>query len=432
MKLHMHHMTPWSVLISALFIMLMTFSFSSQASAHGYVSQPESRALLCKQGDNKNCGRIIYEPQSLEAPGNFPIGGPADGKIASANTFFELDAQTRLRWQKVAMKNGMNQFKWKFTAPHVTGSWEYYITRTGWDTNQPLKRADLQKFCTVDGKKQRPPSEVTHTCNVPERTGYHVILAVWNIGDTKNAFYNVIDADFGGKQAIPTEPDKNIDMTPIIPSKPLPETKPEKPVQPKPDLDRPAPPAVKWDEGKVYVEGDQAQFESSLYEAQWWTRGDLPGDSAVWKLLEPANTDLRNWKMKNVYTVGNQVVHEGIVYEAQWWTSGDTPGKKDVWKFIKIINANVKKWEKKLVYLVGNQVIYENSLYEAQWWTRGDLPGDSAVWKLVKSAATGVPQWRTANVYVAGDQVIYNGNLYEAKWWTRANVPSDSEQWKRK
>ncbi len=40
--------------------------FSSQVSAHGYVSQPESRALLCKQGINKNCGSIIYEPQSNE------------------------------------------------------------------------------------------------------------------------------------------------------------------------------------------------------------------------------------------------------------------------------------------------------------------------------------------------------------------------------
>ncbi|WP_144034678.1 lytic polysaccharide monooxygenase [Sporosarcina sp. P16b] len=427
MKLRMPHITIVPILFGVLFVIVFTFPFTNQVSAHGYVSQPENRALLCKQGDNRNCGRIIYEPQSLEASGNFPIGGPADGKIASANIFFELDTQTRLRWHKVALKSGDYQFKWKFTAPHVTSSWEYYITRTGWDTNQPLKRADFQKFCAVDGKKQKPPSEVTHTCNLPERTGYHVILAVWNIGDTQNAFYNVIDVDFGGKQALPTELDKTLEMSPILPSKPVPETKPEKST-----IEKPIQQVGKWDKGMVYVEGNQARFEGSLYEAKWWTRGDLPGDSAVWKLVEPANSNLRDWRMKNVYTVGEQVVHEGIVYEAQWWTSGDTPEKKDVWKFIKIINANVKNWEKKLVYLVGNQVLYENSLYEAKWWTRGDLPGDSAVWKLVKSATTGVPQWRTANVYVAGDQVIYDGNLYEAKWWTRANVPSDSKQWKRK
>ncbi|ARD48446.1 lytic polysaccharide monooxygenase [Sporosarcina sp. P33] len=425
MKLHIYREIQWPVLLGVMFIMVLTFSFSSQASAHGYVSQPESRALLCKQGQNKNCGRIIYEPQSLEAPGNFPAGGPADGKIASANIFFELDAQSRLRWEKVPMKSGDYQFKWKFTAPHVTGSWEYYITRIGWDTNQPLQRADFQKFCTVDGKKQRPPSEVTHTCKVPERTGYHVILAVWNIGDTKNAFYNVIDTEFGGKQVLPTKPEtkpeKNHGTSDSLTPAPLPDVQPEKPLQP----------AAKWDEDKVYVEGDRALYAGSLYAAKWWTRGDLPGDSAVWKLLKPANDDVHEWKTRNVYEVGDQVMHEGVLYSAQWWTSGDEPGKSDVWKLLKIINGNVKKWEKQSVYLAGNQVLHENVIYEAKWWTRGDLPGNSAVWTLLKTSGMNAPEWRTANVYVAGDQVMFNGNLYEAKWWTRGNVPSDSAQWKR-
>ncbi|MGV2805610.1 chitin-binding protein, partial [Clostridium perfringens] len=35
-------------------------------------------------------------------------------------------------------------------------------------------------------------------CNVPSRTGYQVILAVWEIADTGNAFYNVIDVNFTG------------------------------------------------------------------------------------------------------------------------------------------------------------------------------------------------------------------------------------------
>ncbi|MFW0038127.1 MAG: lytic polysaccharide monooxygenase [Arsenophonus endosymbiont of Dermacentor nuttalli] len=32
-------------------------------------------------------------------------------------------------------------------------------------------------------------------CNVPYRTGYQVILGVWTIYDTGNAFYQVIDAN---------------------------------------------------------------------------------------------------------------------------------------------------------------------------------------------------------------------------------------------
>ena len=67
------------------------------------------------------------------------------------------------------------------------------------------------------------------------------------MGDTKNAFYNVIDAVFGGKQALPTKSDKTVDMIPLTPSKPssAPET------QPKPDKDKPTQPAVKWDQGIV-------------------------------------------------------------------------------------------------------------------------------------------------------------------------------------
>jgi len=174
---------------------------SEQASAHGWVDGPASRAILCKNGQNTDCGAIVYEPQSLEAPKGFPNAGPADGKIASANGAFpKLDEQSANRWTKVNISAGTNTFTWKFTAPHATANWKYYITKPGWDPNAPLTRNsfDLTPFCTVNYGGVQPPFTYSHTCNVPERTGYHVILAVWEIADTANAFYNVIDVDFGG------------------------------------------------------------------------------------------------------------------------------------------------------------------------------------------------------------------------------------------
>ncbi len=42
----------------------------------------------------------------------------------------------------------------------------------------------------------RPGTSVTHEANVPtDRNGYHLILAVWEIADTGNAFYQVIDVN---------------------------------------------------------------------------------------------------------------------------------------------------------------------------------------------------------------------------------------------
>ena len=42
----------------------------------------------------------------------------------------------------------------------------------------------------------RPAGDVSHTGRVPNRTGRHMILAVWTIADTANAFYHCSDVRF--------------------------------------------------------------------------------------------------------------------------------------------------------------------------------------------------------------------------------------------
>lgn len=88
--------TSLGVMILLSFLMIL---FAEQASAHGYVDSPGSRAILCKNGQNKDCGAIVYEPQSLEAPKGFPHAGPADGKIASAGGIF-------LNWTSSPLRAG--------------------------------------------------------------------------------------------------------------------------------------------------------------------------------------------------------------------------------------------------------------------------------------------------------------------------------------
>ncbi|GKU78886.1 lytic polysaccharide monooxygenase [Paenibacillus sp. L3-i20] len=184
-----------------LLLFVCLFMFSKSVSAHGYVDSPASRAIQCKNGLNTNCGSIIYEPQSLEGLKGFPAAGPADGKIASAGlaAFANLDQQSATRWNKASMSSGTNTFTWKFTARHATTSYRYFITKADWNPNAPLTRAqlDLTPFCTVQGNGQQPPATLSHSCNVPARTGYHIILAVWDIADTPNAWYIAIDAQFG-------------------------------------------------------------------------------------------------------------------------------------------------------------------------------------------------------------------------------------------
>lgn len=180
---------------------ISTTLIPQNAYAHGFVEKPGSRSALCSPtygALNVNCGSVMYEPQSLEAPKGFPQGGPVDGQIASAGGKFGgiLDQQTANRWFKNTITGGENTFTWKYTAPHLTSKWHYYITKKGWNPNKALTRADFEPIGTVQHDGSAASNNLTHKINVPtDRSGYHVILAVWDVADTANAFYNVIDVN---------------------------------------------------------------------------------------------------------------------------------------------------------------------------------------------------------------------------------------------
>lgn len=202
------HVCKFSILAASL---LAGNAFvSTSVEAHGYVLSPESRSYACKTGNNTHCGAVQWEPQSVEGPSGFPESGPADGKLASAanGAFSPLDEQSPSRWSKTEITAGWNKLTWQFTANHVTRNWRYYLTRQNWDQNQGLSRAsfDLAPFCVVDGGMVQPAKLVTHDCYVPEgRSGYQVILALWEVGDTTNSFYNAIDVNLGSGPVVPGE-----------------------------------------------------------------------------------------------------------------------------------------------------------------------------------------------------------------------------------
>ncbi|WP_173426489.1 lytic polysaccharide monooxygenase [Chryseobacterium angstadtii] len=208
------------ILFSALFLCMLLFS-STHLFAHGYVLSPASRgyqgsldkATLGYTAALNLYGSVINEPGSLEAKKGFPAFGPADGRIASANGSIGgntvLDLQTADRWKKTNITAGVNTFIWKYSAYHATAKWHYYMTKPGWDPNQPLKRQDLELIGEIVHNGTPPQDNVPHQITVPNnRSGYHIILAVWDIADTVNAFYNVIDVNVqtGGPITAPATP----------------------------------------------------------------------------------------------------------------------------------------------------------------------------------------------------------------------------------
>jgi len=175
----------------------------SMASAHGYTVSPKSRALWCREGEVTGCGPVQYEPQSVEGPKGFPQQGPKDGSICSAgiDRFGQLDDPSK-NWPLTEVDPGQEfEFHWRLTASHRTSSWQYFITRDGWDSSRPLTRAMLERtpfFTEASDGQTYPPKDTYHTGRLPSgKHGRHLVLGVWTIADTPNAFYSCADIDFG-------------------------------------------------------------------------------------------------------------------------------------------------------------------------------------------------------------------------------------------
>ena len=99
-----------------------------------------------------------------------------------------------------------------------------------------------------------------------------------------------------------------------------------------------------WDENGTYLEGTKVVWHRNVYQAKWWTRGDLPDDAVLdafetpWDYIGPVlegETPLPipaltegtypAWSGEAVYTTGQRVMVGTITYEAKWWTQGDSP-----------------------------------------------------------------------------------------------------------
>lgn len=189
---------------------------AQNAIAHGFLNDPPSRAFQCQKGLNKDCGGAQYEPQSVgetfkgfpAGVGGAPLQGPVDGKIASGGhgLFSAVDAQSATRWYKTEIKDRTVKFDWKYTAPHPVTKHEYFITRNGWNPNQPLARASFEStpFCSVDGGNVLPTPGTKHECVIPQdKNGSHVLLGIWTVGDTDAAFYNVVDVNIIAEAELP-------------------------------------------------------------------------------------------------------------------------------------------------------------------------------------------------------------------------------------
>jgi predicted carbohydrate-binding protein with CBM5 and CBM33 domain len=169
-------------LLSVAAILASFFVAVSPAQAHGWIVSPPSRQDNCAKGRVADCGDIIYEPQSVEAPkGSMACNG-------SGSRFAVLNDEGRA-WPAASVGNSVT-FNWTLTARHSTSTWEYFVGST--------------RIAVFDDGGRQPAATVSHNVSLGGRTGRIKVLARWNIADTAMAFYACVDLQVGPGGPNPT------------------------------------------------------------------------------------------------------------------------------------------------------------------------------------------------------------------------------------
>lgn len=487
----MNKLTGWTM-IAAVALGGASVLFAAEADAHGYVESPVSRGyqgvldrntLGWTEAFNKY-GNVITNPQSLEALKGFPQQGPADGRIASADGGlgqigdYVLDSTGVDRWKKQEAKTGVNTFTWKYTAPHSTSKWHYYITKNGWNPEKPLARENMELIGEIKHDGSTATNNKSHQVTIPsDHTGYHVVLAVWDVADTPNAFYNVIDLNLSSEGTTP----------PI-------EEAPAKPTNIKTSEVTVSTVKLTWDtvsnvkEYNVYRDGKKVgtvggtQFnDSNLAEDTTYsyqveavgTNGKVSEKSAAVKVTTqssavedkekptvPTNLHSMGTTANSVDLMWTKSAHFLGVKEYDVYRDGKKVATTTATRFkdtelkaettytytVKAISlggnvseesaafsvttkeasGRITTWEADKIYDTGDRVFYEGLEYEAKWWTKGNQPDQSDVWKLLPNQ---VAEWNVNKAYDGGSKVTFQGKTYQAKHWTKGDQPGASSVW---
>jgi chitodextrinase len=87
-----------------------------------------------------------------------------------------------------------------------------------------------------------------------------------------------------------------------------------------------------WDASTIYDSGERVTHNGRVFEAQWWTRGEVPGASpySAWSEIGAptycGEDIVRAWGAPTIYLGGETVAHNGHQWQAKWWTRNQEPG----------------------------------------------------------------------------------------------------------
>jgi chitinase len=121
-----------------------------------------------------------------------------------------------------------------------------------------------------------------------------------------------------------------------------------------------------WKESGAYLQGTKVVWHHNVYEAKWWTQGEMPDNPVLqswqtaWQLIGPVLPGEKpipqptlppgtypEWSGDAKYDAGDRVLFHGVPYQAKWWTQGDSPAaatsNADSSPWVPLTQAQVKQ-----------------------------------------------------------------------------------------
>ena len=99
-----------------------------------------------------------------------------------------------------------------------------------------------------------------------------------------------------------------------------------------------------WTPDGAYPTGYKVVWHHNIYEAKWWTQGNVPDDPVLeswqtpWQLIGPVLPGEKpaqlptlppgtypDWSGTTIYQTGQRVLFNQVPYQAKWWNQGDSP-----------------------------------------------------------------------------------------------------------
>lgn len=99
-----------------------------------------------------------------------------------------------------------------------------------------------------------------------------------------------------------------------------------------------------WSSTSAYLQGTKVVWHRNVYQAKWWTQGDVPDNPVLqswqtpWELVGPVLKGEKpvvqptlpagtypDWDGKKIYNTADRILFGGVPYQAKWWNQGQSP-----------------------------------------------------------------------------------------------------------